>query len=373
MERLKHDGIRAAGGHESPIRAGRRRPGARWRIVLLTCREAATDFRLPLAEALQALGHEVAYVYLRRRPIVTEMASPERKQEFSLADFLQRARRLLRRPDRPLLVFNSTNLVFPGLCSLLRIVVGGVWCFDMHDELFYGATGMKRRRMRLAQAVLLGGSDLVVHAAPTLAELFPRSRHLGNASAIGFVKRPSTDFSKVLILASLDRRIDFPLVAETAALNPHLTFDIYGHISGNDAGVRADLDRLLADHPNVAYRGAYQNVDLPGIFARYAITLAPYAVGSALTRYIDPLRYYHCLNAGMEVVSTAIPKAFDFAGRIHILGSPDEFGPLVERLRDDPAARLNDYPDVAGNSWRARAERLTEIVSEHAPSGARKS
>lgn len=346
--------------------------GARWRIVLLTCRDPRTDFRLPLAESLQRLGHDVAYVHLKRRPAVVEMAAPDRRQEFSLAGFLRHARRAFRPSGRPLLVFNSTNLVFPGLSRVLRALIGGLWCFDMHDDLLYASSGMRRRRLRLAQSVLLQGSDVVVHAAPTLQELFPRSRHLGNASAVGPIARPQPDFSKILVLASLDRRIDFGFLARAAALNPTLTFDIHGQVSGNDPAVAADLAALLAANPNIAYHGAYDSAGLPAILACYAVTLAPYVAGSRLTRYIDPLRYYHCLNSGMEVVSTGIPKARDLAGSLHVIAAPKEFGPLVERLRDEPSARRNAAPDIAGNSWAARASALMAIVADAAaPRGAR--
>ena len=56
-------------------------------------------------------------------------------------------------------------------------------------------------------------------------------------------------------------------------------------------------------------------LSLPELLARTPVMFAPYKMGSKLTRYIDPLRYYHCLNSGMEVVSTDIPQAHMLAER----------------------------------------------------------
>lgn len=343
-----------------------RRAGRRWRIVLLTCRDPSTDFRLPLAEELQALGHDVAMVYLKRRPMMTEMSDPSTARTFELPAFLRQARGLFQ-TGAPLLVFNTTNLVFPGVSRALRLLVGGLWCFDMHDDLLYDRTGLRRRRMKIAQRVLLGGSDLIVRAAPTLGELFPRSHHLGNASTITPIVRPAPDFGRVLILASLDKRLDFGFLLRTAELNPHLGFDIFGQVSEGDPGVTAQLDLVRRERANIVYRGPYVNRDLPSILGAYSVTLAPYAVGSPLTYYLDPLRFYHCLNSGMEVLSTDIPGARSLEARLHIVTTPEEVGPLVERLRDAPSDRRNADPARNAITWQSRAVRLMEIVEETAP------
>ena len=60
----------------------------RWTIVLLTCRDPAKDFRLPLAEELHLLGHKVFYIFLKRRPVVIDMDNSQEKRVFSLPKFL---------------------------------------------------------------------------------------------------------------------------------------------------------------------------------------------------------------------------------------------------------------------------------------------
>lgn len=335
----------------------------RYTIVMLTCRDPATDFRLPLAQELQAIGHDVSYIFLKRHPVLVNMARPQERMEFTLASFLSYMRQTFR-PRSTLIVFNSTNLAFPGLSLILRALIGGYWCLDMHDDLLYGKTGRARIKAKIAQKMLVASSDVLVHAAPTLKELFPSSHHLGNASTLEAVTRPATYGSNVLVLASIDERMDFTFFATAAKLAPELVFDIYGRISGDDPNVAAQVDKLLAQAPNVIYKGGYVNSDLPDLLGRYSVTFAPYVATSPLTRYIDPLRYYHCLNSGMEVVSTAIPKAEDFGSALHIVTKPEEVAAVVRGLSDGTISKRNTGCSVENNNWRSRAIRLMDIVRQ---------
>ena len=334
----------------------------RWQILLLTCRDPATDFRLPLAQELQALGHDIAYVFLRRAPILTEMACPDAPHTFSLRSFFGHIRARLDSKSS-LLVINSTNLAFPILSNVLRNIVGGLWCFDMHDDLLYGSAGYSRMRAKLAQRLLLRGSDFIIHAAPTLQELFPASHHLGNASSIAAIARPDADFARILILASLDARLDFAFLSAAAAVNPQLSFHIHGQLSQSDPIVEDGLRTLTSGRPNVVYHGPYVNGDLPDLLRNYPVTLAPYITNSRLTRYIDPLRFYHCLNSGMEVISTDIPKARDLEAVLHIADAPEAIGALVERLRDRPETRRNPGSTQLEHNWRNRALKLLDLAA----------
>jgi len=333
----------------------------RWTIVLLTCRDPAKDFRLPLAEELHRLGHKVFYIFLKRRPVVIDMDKSEDKQVFSLPKFLRFMRHNFRGRE-PLLFVNSTNLVFPAISRMLRMLCGGLWCLDMHDDLLYGRTGYSRVKAQIAQSILLGGSDLVVHAAPTLKQLFPNSRHLGNASSVTAIDRSMPDWKKILILASVDERLDFDFLGAAASANPDLVFEIRGHIASDDPKVKRKVDQLTAAHANIHYLGPYVNSELPTILGAYAVTLAPYVVGSPLTDYIDPLRYYHCLNSGMEVISTGIPKAHDFGNVLHCVRNPAEVGPLVRGLSGGTIARRNSGSTASVYNWRNRAIKLLDIV-----------
>lgn len=327
-------------------------------ILLLTCRDPATDFRRPLAQALAALGHKVFYLWLKRRPLLTEIGT-NTTHELSPWDTLAFALSLRREPD--LLVFNSTNLAHPSVSALLRIVIGGQWCFDLHDDLLYATTGWRRLRARAAQFVLLKTSDFAVYAAPTLASQFPASHQLGNASDQQPIHRAGPDVTQILILASIDERFDFALLSDQARRNPGLRFDIWGHVSKAAPGARSKLTALLASSPNVNAFGPYDSASLPAILANYSIAFAPYLTPAALTDTIDPLRYYHCLNAGLEVITTPIPRAHDLADLLHLLAPGDDIGPLAKQLAAGKARR-NPGTTATQFNWTIKAQRLLDIA-----------
>lgn len=345
--------------------AGSRGLAPRWCIFLLSCRDPMVDFRLPLAYELDALGHDVFYVVLRRRPTVVHLSAKADPQEMNLSAFIYFMTRTCRSAPK-CLVFNSTNLLFPGLSLILKWLSGGLWCFDIHDDLLYDYAGKDLTVLALSQRILLWMSDFTVHAAPTLAELFPRSWHLGNASAVAPITREQSDFGRVLVLSSIDPRFDSRFLADAAALCPNVRFEIYGQVLPDVPGAKSStrLDDLIRLNPNVRYAGVYTNQDLPRILSMFSISLAPYVTESRLTRYLDPLRYYHCLNAGLEVATTDIPQGRVLADHLHVVRSPREFTDLLERLRRDPSARRNAGAARSFHSWREKAERLLEIASE---------
>lgn len=327
-------------------------------ILLLTCRDPRTDFRRPLAEAFSSLGHEVFYLWLKRRPILTHLASGE-SRELSRWQTLGFALSLRRKRD--LLVFNSTNLAFPMVSLLFRLLAGGQWSFDLHDDLLYETTGWRRLRASLAQFMVVKSADFTVHAASAVQVLFPHSHHLGNASAILPARCKPPDFSRILILASLDERFDFTLLSNLAQQHPHLDFDIWGAVSQNAPAIRNRLTLMLANASNIQHFGAYDSASMPATLARYGVMFAPYVVPSPLTDTIDPLRFYHALNAGLEVISTPIPRAQELANYLHLLGPDTDFAVIIDDLTQGIGLR-NPGTTSDQFNWTAKARRLLDIA-----------
>ncbi len=338
----------------------RRTAGGGRTIFLMSCSDSETGFRRPFAQALHELGNKVYYIQVRRRPIIT-LIGEERPRSVSIVGFVIWMTKQCRTAPQPL-IFNSTNLVFPRLTRILKILCGGLWCLDMHDDLLYDKTGEELARARRAQEDLVRSADFIVHSAPTLAELFPQSRHLGNASDLKPVAPAVFDASRVLILASLDQRFDFDLLEAVARLNPQIQFVIWGRLTKTPL-IAERLEQVQKKSPNVVYRGPYKNADIVRLASEYSMTFAPYRANTRLTHYLDPLRYYHCLNAGMEVVTTDIPQARHLAQRLHIIDAPEQFATLVTDLVTKPQCRRNIDAGAHLETWHARAEKLMDIVA----------
>jgi hypothetical protein len=333
-------------------------PSNRFRFFVFTCRDPQSDFRLPLVDALRR-DHETYYIWLRRRPVVSGPGARDPFVEMPVAGLL-RFMRNSRREGAVNVYFNSTNTYFPAMSALLRMVAPpGVWCFDMHDDLRYHNTGIKRWREQQIVATLCRLSDIVVHAAPTLRELFPTSVHLGNASSILPLPASESASRRVLIVASFDQRFDFDFVSRLAIASPGTSFDLYGWTRPGDIQTAAQLTELTANHPNIDYRGPYSMADLPGILGRYLVAIAPYRTDTLLTRYIDPLRFYHCLNAGLEVISTNIPQARFMHRWVHVVSDASECAVTLAAVQQGLVAKLPDYTPI---TWDQRAEKLTAII-----------
>ncbi len=326
-----------------------------FRFFVFTCRDPGVDFRVALVDALRH-DSDVWVIRLKRVPVVAgpRGAEPARRMSFfRLLAFLRQQPNDGKIP----VYFNSTNTIYPYVTALLRLLSPrGVWCLDMHDDLLYPHEGVRRIRRRLAIWTMCRFSDLLVVAAPNLRELFPRAEHLGNAGAIEVMPRAGVDPKHVLIIASIDRRFDFDLLGRISRACPQLVFDIHGQAAGS---VRAQLDALLAAHANVRYHGAYVMADLPGILARYAVSFAPYLQGVRQTRYLDPLRFYHCLNSGMEVITTDIPAAHAHENALHIIHDEREFAALFAA---SGALKHRKQPNHETVTWPQRADRLVGLV-----------
>jgi hypothetical protein len=330
----------------------------RFRFFVFTCRDPKTDFRLPLVDALRR-EHETYYIWLRRHPIVSGPGANDSPVEMTLAALFRLMRRF-RGDDRRNVYFNSTNTYFPGLVACIRAVApSGIWCLDMHDDLRYHNTGLKRWREAQIISLLRRMSHITVHAAPTLQELFPDSIHLGNASNILPIPPTETADNRILIIASFDERFDFDFVSDLARNCPGLHFHLHGWSRPGDTTTQTQIVALAARHTNVRYYGSYTMADLPDILGRYRISVAPYRTDTMLTHYIDPLRFYHCLNAGLEVVSTEIPQARFMADYVHVVSNVTSCAETLSAIQAGKLAKQRGYTPI---TWDQRADRLLEII-----------
>jgi hypothetical protein len=329
-----------------------------FRVFLFTCRDATTDFRIPLVDALRD-NYATYYIRLRKRPIITGPRKSDQFTETSLYKLFTFISSF-RNDNKVNIYFVSTNTSFTLLLTLMRLLLPrGIWCIDMHDDLLYNYKRIGRLVAALNIMIMQCISDVTIIAAPKLSELFPRSCRLGNASHIKYLNRETNIINKVLVIASVDDRFDFCLLNEIATKCPTIVFDIYGSVSTNRASFLADFVSLCGRHKNICYHGPYDMADLPMLLGAYSVSFAPYRTGIRLTRYIDPLRFYHCLNSGMEVITTDIPQASFMKDVLHIVSNADEFADVISRLNCFIGHKRDHYKPI---TWEQRADQLVNII-----------
>jgi hypothetical protein len=236
----------------------------------------------------------------------------------------------------------------------------------MYEELRYGTIGLQRLHLSIALMILRSFSDIILCSAPTLIELFPTAQHLGLASHVLPLQRNAERTNDVLVMASFDDRCDFNFLSKVAALCPGTQFHLHGAVSHNHVPTQQQLTAICNDHSNIHYHGAYTRADLPTLLQHYDVTLAPYRRDVPKVRYIDPERFYHCLNAGLEVISTDIPAARRMSQWLNIARDPSECAAILAALRSGNLAKRDAYSPI---TWDQRIGRLVEIIREYTKTG----
>lgn len=332
-------------------------------FLFLRSEKPSTDFRLALAYELQKMGHDVTYIYLQKRPMRVDVAAPHQQFHMSLIAFMIMILRTFAwRTD--VVVFNSTNLTFPVLSLLLRCVLWGRWCFDLHDDLLYGAQGFKRLKGNVILWMLTRMSRYTLCASPLLVERVPQAIHLGNASNLSRALREGLISHRILVLSSIDERFDFALMEDVAKHHQAITFVIRGHISQAKHLCQERLEALLKRNANIRYDGAYTNKDIASLLSDYHVTFAPYLTPSPHTRYIDPLRFHHCLRSGLEIITTAIPASEEWHKRIHVIENANDFGFMIAELNAGTRPLRNRDVAVESPSWFERAQQLERLLKD---------
>jgi hypothetical protein len=340
-------------------------PGATF--CFISSRLFETDFRKPLIDALHTKGCEVWHVRVGRRNILTKPNT--QKWEFNGArGFLALIRHINRARTNwtsPLVFVDTTGAFVPLRSVMLRFLLGGLWCFDIFDNLLYDAHGLNRFKRSVQIALLAHLSPIQIVLSKDALRLFPKAYHLDNAAHTTRYIRPLDAYRDLVSLFAIDERFDFELVRRVAELAPDLKIHLYGRVASNDPSIRGEFEKLRARYPNLTYHGEYRFADVDVILATFGIGFTPYVTSCQLTDFINPDKYYLFLKSGMEVISTDIPQARRLKDRIHIAHSADEILALASQIKTDASFRKNKE---GGNEfdWAKRADELIRLVRSKA-------
>ena len=323
-----------------------------------------SDFRKFLIEALRAAGHEAWHVRVGHR---SKLTSIEGSEEFSgIVGLLGMIRRLrIVGAEGKIVYVDSTGAFTPVRSVLFRLALrGGTWCFDIFDDLRYNYCGYRLFKARVSIKLLTYCSRILLVSSRESLRLFPSARHLDHAADVPWVNRGDRNFRDLVVLSSIDERFDFEFVREIARSSPSHRIIIHGYVCNcvNSEIIESRLVELCAQQANIIFNGKYELDEIPAILNPYAIGLAPYAVGSRLTEFINPEKYYSFLQSGLEVISTDIPQARRMGEWIHVVNSPAELIDVAMRIEQDRTFRKNTGlgPDY---SWSRRARDLVDIVN----------
>jgi hypothetical protein len=97
---------------------------------------------------------------------------------------------------------------------------------------------------------------------------------------------------------------------------------------------------------------------LDKLLAPYSVGLVPYKTPHRLTDHVNPDKIYHYLNAGLGVVSTAIPQALRMQESLAILRGADAFSEAAELA----LLRARDHWRAEDHLWAVRWAEFREFV-----------
>ena len=243
--------------------------------------------------------------------------------------------------------------------------------YDCMDELsaFSGAPptlrAFERELFSRADVVFTGGISLYeakrtlhnnVHAMPSCVDLdhFRSARGVvGEQRLQRHLPRPRVGFCGVL-----DERLDLPLIEQTAAMNPSLTFVFVGPVCKIE-------ESSLPKAENIHYLGPCAYADLPQLLAGWDVGWLPFALNDA-TRFISPTKTPEYLAAGLPVVSSPIKdvvRTWGDDGFVCIAATSSEFTEALKAQLATPASqsRLAQIDrTLALHSWDALWSRMVE-------------
>lgn len=176
---------------------------------------------------------------------------------------------------------------------------------------------------------------------PDLADL-PRPR-------IGYVGAINDKIDTDLLLALARAIVPMPLV-------------LVGPERPTSDATRQGLEALRRE-VNVRFIGQVPVERVPAFVAACDVGLLPYR-RNAWTQHIHPLKLYEYLAAGLPVISADIPSVHDDADIVRIAPDTESFTQAVRGALDesDPRRRAERQARAAQNTWRARVERISDLI-----------
>lgn len=166
---------------------------------------------------------------------------------------------------------------------------------------------------------------------------------------------PAIGRPRLLIIGSLDWRIDQSLVADVGRLHPEWQLILVGPRA---VKFRSEITAL----PNVHFMGPVPTERALSVIAECDVGLIPYYL-TEWTRATLPLKVFDYLSAGKAIVSTLLPELSLFGDVVDAVPR-SEFIARIERVLagDDAKAQERRRLAVAPFTIRARASRAVEIM-----------
>jgi glycosyltransferase involved in cell wall biosynthesis len=118
--------------------------------------------------------------------------------------------------------------------------------------------------------------------------------------------------------------------------------------------------------PNVHFLPPVKYDELPRYAAGFDVCVLPWETEQAFTNYGSAIKVREYLATGKPVVIAPLPEYEPMSDVLRIARSRDEFLSLIEDAlnENDPARARARQAAVAGGTWDARAEWVSDLIEE---------
>lgn len=184
-------------------------------------------------------------------------------------------------------------------------------------------------------ALVANGCDGTLTATPGAVDDALREQQAYTGRTLGFV-------------GNLESKIDIALLSRLAVAFPDCRVVLIG-------STHANPDVLaLRRHPNVRMPGVVPYDSLGAWLSTFDVGLIPH-LRMDLTRFMNPLKAYVYLSAGVPVVATAVPNVEAVPGLVRVADDHDGFlRQVAEQLGQGKPPRHAFEPVVARHAWASR-------------------
>jgi teichuronic acid biosynthesis glycosyltransferase TuaH len=266
---------------------------------------------------------------------------------------------------------NSFNFHYPNIAQLIRPALTIYQCLDPMVVPYDMKHGI------VSEQMLVKESDVVIC---TSKALYKEKKHqnlntyfVPNAADVEHfttacrdevpIHKKIEDLPGPIIgyLGSVERRMDYDLLAEVVKDNADKTFVFAGP-------VRDSYATSLFNLPNVHFTGPVPYAEAPQMVKGFDVTIIPFKKDS-VSNTIFPLKLFEYLGAGKPVVLTDFnPDLKDYtAETVWYCSTAHEFnGAITQALQRQTDVQIKSRMAIAQqNTWEKRAEDIGNIIEEH--------
>lgn len=266
---------------------------------------------------------------------------------------------------------NAFNFHYPDISEKIKPTLSVYQCVDPMIVPYDMKHGIQSENQ------LVKKSDLVIctskalyleklaqngntYFVPNGTDLSPKSSQQKSFSLHKLLK--SIPSPLIGYLGTIERRINYELIAEVIMLNPDKSFVFAGPVS------EGFVPEAFYNFKNVHFVGAIAHQEVEQIISNFDIAIIPFKKDE-VSKTIFPIKLFEYLSAGKAVVATDFNEDLkDYTEKfVSYCGTATSFSEALNECleNDDESAKELRRQLAQKNTWEVRATQFAEILHLH--------